>query len=86
MVLKKEKRFKKNQGFCDEFDNSIAYDISKYFSKLTIKNSKCISFDSEFYQNEIFQSKEYTDEKLKKNKNFFNVLVQVIKFKLKHKK
>jgi len=78
MVLKKEKRFKKNKEFADEFDNSISYDISKYFSKLTIKNSKCISFDSEFYQNQIFNSKEYSDEKLKKNKAFTNLLIQVI--------
>ena len=76
-MSKKEKKNKKLQELSYEFDNSIAYDITKYFSSLSIKNNNKISFESDFYQIEIFNSKNYSDEKLKQNKIYFSMQNQV---------
>lgn len=77
MVSNKEKKYKKLQELSYEYDNSIAYDVTKYFSKLSIKNKNKISFESEYYQNEIFNSKNYSDEKLKQNKIYLSMQNEV---------
>lgn len=85
MVSKKEKKLKKLEEFSYDYDNALAYDITKFFSKLSIKNSNVISFESEFYQDEIFNHKSYSDDKLKENKLFKTTHLNVLNNKILNK-
>ena len=42
-----------------------------------MKSQNKLSFESEFYQNQIFLSKSFSDEKLKTNKTYNAALIQV---------
>lgn len=54
------------------------YDIYTYFSKLNLNKIDKISFESEFYQNNVFKSKIYSDDKLKANKEYTLTLRKVL--------
>jgi len=84
LVSKKEKKYKKLHELSYEYDNVIAYDITKYFkNKLSLKINNKIDFECKFYQNDIFNSKQYADEKLKQNKIYSQMQSQVKSYLLK---
>ena len=70
MISKKEKKQKKFQELAYESDDFLIYDISQYFCNLSLREFKRISFDSEFFQNNIYKSNKYSDELIRSNDNY----------------
>ncbi len=82
MVFKKEKKLKNLKKLPYDYDNNraLAYDIEKYFSKLSIRGSNVISYYSEYYEEKIKKNNnEYFDEKLIEDELFRSTHLMVSK-------